>query len=49
MISDLLGLGVDFPGVARKSEQSYWLGLSPSPAKFFPECDRKLLEYSACN
>jgi len=46
LINDLLNLGVDFPGVSRKSEQSYWLGISPSPAEFFPECDRKLLEYS---
>jgi len=46
LINDLLNLGIDFPGVARKSEKSYWLELSPSPAEFFPECDRKLLEYS---
>lgn len=44
-INDLLGLGVDFPGVARKSDQDYWLGLSPSPADFFPELDAKQLEY----
>jgi murein DD-endopeptidase MepM/ murein hydrolase activator NlpD len=46
LINDLNGLGVDFPGVARKSEQQYWLGVSPSPAAFFPECDANLLEYS---
>lgn len=45
LINDLLDLGVDFPGVALKSEQDYWLGLSPSPARFFPECDAGLLEY----
>ena len=44
-INDLLGLGVDFPGVALKSEQDHWLGLSPSPAKFFPECEKDQLEY----
>ncbi len=37
LILDLLNLGQDFPGVARASEQSYWLGLSPSPACFFPD------------
>jgi len=46
LINDLLGLGVDFPGVALKSQQDYWLSLSPSPAKFFPECDPALLEYA---
>ena len=45
LILDLLDLGVDFPGVARKSEQEYWLGLSPSPAIFFPDCEPKALEY----
>jgi murein DD-endopeptidase MepM/ murein hydrolase activator NlpD len=45
IINDLLDLGVDFPGVARKSEQSYWLGISPSPARFFPEFDANLLEF----
>lgn len=45
LINDLLDLGVDFPGVALKSQQEYWLGLSPSPAKFFPECDAASLEY----
>lgn len=44
-IIDLLDLGVDFPGVALKSEQDYWLALSPSPAGFFPECDPARLEY----
>lgn len=45
LINDLLGLGIDFPGVALQSQQDYWLGLSPSPAKFFPECDAASLEY----
>jgi hypothetical protein len=45
LINDLLDLGVDFPGVALKSQQDYWLGLSPSPASFFPECDAAALEY----
>lgn len=45
LINDLLGLGVDFPGVALKSQQEYWLGLSPSPARFFPECDASALEF----
>jgi len=49
LIHDLLGLGVDFPGVAYKSKQDYWLELSPSPARFFPECAADLLEYSTCN
>jgi hypothetical protein len=44
-INDLLDMGVDFPGVALRSQQDYWLGLSPSPARFFPECDPALLEY----
>jgi len=46
VIVDLLDLGVDFPGVALKSEQDYWLGLSPSPARHVPECDSDLLEYA---
>jgi murein DD-endopeptidase MepM/ murein hydrolase activator NlpD len=46
LILDLKDLGVDFPGVARESEQEYWLGLSPSPAAFFPECSANMLEYS---
>ena len=45
IITDLLGLGKDFPGVARQSEQDYWLGLSPSPANFFPEIEPERLEY----
>jgi len=45
LINDLLDLGIDFPGVALKSQQDYWLGLSPSPASFFPECDAASLEY----
>ncbi len=46
VILDLTDLGADFPGVARESEQEYWLGLSPSPAVFFPEYDANILEYS---
>jgi len=46
LINDLLDLGVDFPGVALRSQQDYWLGLSPSPASFFPECDASSLEYT---
>ncbi len=46
VILDLLDHGVDFPGVAYKSQQDYWLGLSPSPAAFFPECNPLELEYS---
>ncbi len=46
LILDLKNLGADFPGVASASEQEYWLGLSPSPAGFFPEYDQQLLEYS---
>ena len=46
LILDLKDLGVDFPGVACKSQQEYWLGLSPSPAAFFPECAPEALEYS---
>ncbi len=45
LIKDLLDLGKDFPGVALKSQQEYWLALSPSPAAFFPEIDAPLLEY----
>ena len=45
LINDLLDLDIDFPGVALESEQEYWLGLSPSPARFFPECEPELLEY----
>ncbi|MDH4048228.1 MAG: peptidoglycan DD-metalloendopeptidase family protein [Gammaproteobacteria bacterium] len=37
LIVDLLGLGKDFPGVAFKSQCDFWLTLSPSPARFFPE------------
>lgn len=49
LIDDLLGLGADFPGVARKSETDRWLSLSSSPAAFFPEIDSELLEHNACN
>lgn len=37
VIADLLGLGKDFPGVACASEREFWLAVSPSPARFFPE------------
>lgn len=46
LILDLKNLGADFPGVASASEREYWLGLSPSPAGFFPEYDAGKLEYS---
>ncbi len=46
VILDLLDRGADFPGVACASQQQYWLGLSPSPAAFFPECGAQALEYS---
>ena len=49
IINDLLELGVDFPGVALKSQQARWLDLSPSPARFFPEVEPHLLEYTECN
>jgi len=49
LINDLLGLATDFPGVALKSQQDYWLGLSPSPAFFFPECSPEQLEYNECS
>jgi hypothetical protein len=39
LIADLLGLGKDCPGVAYKSQRDFWLSLSPSPARFFPDCD----------
>ena len=45
LIVDLNGLGSDFPGVATSSRKEYWIGLSPSPAVFFPEIDKSLLEY----
>jgi murein DD-endopeptidase MepM/ murein hydrolase activator NlpD len=32
LMLDLLDLGPDYPGVARPSERSLWLGLSPDPA-----------------
>ncbi|MEP6729599.1 MAG: aminotransferase class III-fold pyridoxal phosphate-dependent enzyme [bacterium] len=31
VITDTLGLGTDFPGVARASQRSVWLSLSPDP------------------
>ncbi len=49
LILDLMSLGADFPGVAYKSKQDYWLTLSPSPAAFFPQYDAKKLEYPPCN
>ena len=48
-INDLLDRGVDFPGVALKSELDYWCGLSPSPAPFFPEVAASELEYRPCS
>jgi len=44
LILDLIGLGADFPGVARRSEQAAWLTLSPLPARFFPECKPESLD-----
>jgi len=46
LINDLLGLGKDFPGVAPKGKQDYWLAFSPSPARFFPEIAPERLEYT---
>ncbi len=45
LIDDLMGLGVDFPGVALRSRQDFWLELSPSPAAFFPQIAADHLEY----
>ena len=47
IINDLLGMGADFPGVAFRSEWSFWSSLSPSPAAFFPGIDPGELEYGA--
>jgi len=44
LILDLQGLGADFPGVAKRSEQAAWLALSPLPARFFPECRPESLD-----
>ncbi|MBT8076927.1 MAG: peptidoglycan DD-metalloendopeptidase family protein [Gammaproteobacteria bacterium] len=38
VVTNLLGLGADFPGVACRSQLAMWLQLSPSPAAFFPDC-----------
>lgn len=38
IILDLLDLAADFPGVAVPSQRNFWCALSPSPARFFPEC-----------
>lgn len=46
LINDLLNLGVDFPGVALRSRQDFWLDLSPSPARFFPEVAADSLDYA---
>ena len=46
LITDLLGLGKDFPGVAAASKREYWLSLSPSPASYFPEITAEQLEYA---
>lgn len=34
LMTDLLGLGVDYPGVCRPGEREVWLALSPDPAPF---------------
>lgn len=47
IILDLLGFGTKFPGVALPSQRTLWLGLSPSPARFFPECEAASLNCSA--
>lgn len=44
LILDLLGLGADFPGVAFPAQEGAWLALSPSPARFFPDCDPGALD-----
>jgi murein DD-endopeptidase MepM/ murein hydrolase activator NlpD len=46
LINNLLNLGVDFPGVALRSRQDFWLDLSPSPARFFPEVAADSLDYA---
>lgn len=46
-ILNLLGLGADFPGVARAAEKDKWFGLSPLPAGFFPDCDGAQLDGSS--
>lgn len=45
VITDLLGLGADFPGVAYRSQLPVWLSLSPSPAAFFPDYPASALNY----
>jgi murein DD-endopeptidase MepM/ murein hydrolase activator NlpD len=45
IITDLLGLGADFPGVCSAKDRERWLSLSPSPAFFFPELESARLEY----
>lgn len=47
IIVDLLGIGADFPGVAAPSQRELWLALSPSPARFFPDCPASDLECDA--
>jgi len=44
VILDLLDLGADFPGVAYRSQQAFWLAMSPHPAPFFPEADAVMLD-----
>jgi hypothetical protein len=44
VIVDLLGLGRDYPGVAFRNQQDFWLALSPSPARFFRDCDAASLD-----
>jgi 4-aminobutyrate aminotransferase-like enzyme len=49
IITDLLELGTDFPGVARASQRNVWTSLSPDPnlllkipAKYFPAAEATL-------
>lgn len=44
LVLDLLNLGREFPGVARRSQRERWLGLSPNPAMFFPQVSAALLD-----
>lgn len=49
VITNLLGLGADFPGVACRSQLALWLQLSPSPAAFFPDCSAVDLNHALGN
>ena len=44
-IDDMAGLGVDFPGVAARSEWNEWQRRSPSPHEYFPEIEPARLRY----